>query len=111
MTRNDKPDDVVLIYTTAASLVEAERIGETLVAGGLAACVNILSGMRSIYRWKGAVERAEEAVMIVKTLRRQVPAAREAFRAAHSYETPAFLVIEVPDGDTDYLAWLRAEAG
>lgn len=111
MTRNSKPDDVVLIYTTAASLVEAERIGAALVADRLAACVNILPGMRSIYRWKEAVERAEEVVMIVKTLRRQVAAARQAFRAAHSYETPAFLVIEVPDGDADYLAWLRAEAG
>lgn len=110
MTRNDKPDDVVLVYTTAASLVEAETLGEMLVAGGLAACVNILPGMRSIYRWKGAVERADEVVMIVKTLRRQVPAARDAFRTAHSYQTPAFLVIEVPDGDADYLAWLRAGA-
>lgn len=111
MTRNSKPDDVVLIYTTAASLVEAERIGAALVADRLAACVNILPGMRSIYRWKGAVERAEEVVMIVKTLRRRVAAVQQAFRASHSYETPAFLLIEVPDGDADYLAWLRAETG
>lgn len=111
MTRNDRPDDVVLVYTTAASLVEAETIGEQLVASGLAACVNTLPAMRSIYRWKGVVERGEEVVMIVKTVRRKLPAAREAFREAHSYETPAFLVIEVPDGDGDYLAWLRAEAG
>ena len=109
MTRAETPDDVVLVYTTAASLVEAETIGADLVEHHLAACVNILPAMRSIYRWKGNVERAEEVVMIVKTIRRQVGPARARFREAHSYETPAFLVIDVPDGDADYLAWLRAQ--
>lgn len=109
MTPGTAPDDVVLVYTTAGTLVEAEAIGSLLVEGGHAACVNILPQMRSIYRWKGAVERADEAVMIVKTTRARLDAARAAFRAAHSYETPAFLVIEVPGGDADYLAWLRGE--
>jgi periplasmic divalent cation tolerance protein len=81
------------------------------VEARLAACDNILPGMRSIYRWKGGIERAGEVVMIVKTIRRQVEAARARFHEAHSYETPAFLVIDVPGGDADYLAWLRAEAG
>ncbi len=67
--------------------------------------------MRSIYRWKGSIERAGEVVMIVKTIRRQVEPARDHLRRMHSYETPAFLVIDVPEGDADYLAWLRAEAG
>jgi periplasmic divalent cation tolerance protein len=57
----------VLVYTTYPSLVEAEQAGRYLVENGLAACVNILPGMRSIYRWQGKVEHAEEAVMIVKT--------------------------------------------
>lgn len=96
-----------MIYTTAASLVEAEAIGEQLVGAGLAACVNILPGMMSIYRWKGAVERAHEAVMIVKTTRSLVERVRVTFREAHSYETPAFLVLNVADGDADYLNWLR----
>jgi len=109
MTRTEAPDDVVLVYTTAASLVEAETIGADLVERRLAACVNILPHMRSIYRWKGVVERADEVVMIVKTVRRLVEPARQRFREAHSYETPAFLVIEAPGGDADYLAWLRAE--
>lgn len=109
VTPREAPDDVVLVYTTAASLVEAETIGSALVERGLAACVNILPQMRSIYRWKGAVERADEAVMIVKTTRAMLEAARAAFRAAHSYETPAFLVIEVPEGDADYIAWMRGQ--
>lgn len=108
MTRTETPDDVLLVYTTAASLVEAETIGGGLVTRGLAACVNILPGMRSIYRWQGKLEQADEVVMIVKTTRGRLEAARAAFRAAHSYDTPAFLVIEVPEGDGDYLAWLRS---
>ncbi|MGU9980261.1 divalent-cation tolerance protein CutA [Phreatobacter sp. HK31-P] len=109
MTRAETPDDVVLVYTTAASLVEAETIGADLVERHLAACVNILPGMRSIYRWQGSVERADEVVMIVKTVRRLLEPARLRFREAHSYDTPAFLVIGVPDGDADYLAWLRGQ--
>ncbi|MBL8568249.1 MAG: divalent-cation tolerance protein CutA [Phreatobacter sp.] len=109
MTPGTAPDDVVLIYTTAGTLVEAEAIGALLVEGRHAACVNILPQMRSIYRWNGAVERSDEAVMIVKTTRAKLEPARIAFRAAHSYETPAFLVIEVPEGDADYLAWLRGQ--
>jgi periplasmic divalent cation tolerance protein len=108
VTRVETPDDVLLVYTTAASLVEAETIGDELVGHGLAACVNILGSMRSIYRWKGKVERAEEVVMIVKTTRARLEDARRVFREAHSYETPAFLVIDVPSGDADYVAWLRA---
>jgi periplasmic divalent cation tolerance protein len=109
MTPARTPDDIVLVYTTAASLVEAETIAEQLIGSGCAACVNILPGMISLYRWRGRVERSQEVVMIVKTLRRQVEAARRIYREAHSYETPAFLVIDVPEGDADYVAWLRGE--
>ncbi|WP_296576544.1 divalent-cation tolerance protein CutA [Phreatobacter sp.] len=109
MTRTEGPDDVVLVYTTAASLVEAETIGSDLVERRLAACVNILPAMRSVYRWQGRVERADEVVMIIKTVRALLEPARRHFRATHSYDTPAFLVIDVPGGDADYLAWLRAE--
>ena len=108
MARTETPDDVVLVYTTAASLVEAETIGAELVTHRLAACVNILPAMRAIYLWKGVVERADEVVMIIKTTRARLESARRTFREAHSYDTPAFLVIEVPEGDADYMAWLRA---
>ncbi|MBY0361982.1 MAG: divalent-cation tolerance protein CutA [Phreatobacter sp.] len=109
MTRTEAPDDVVLVYTTAPSLVEAETIGADLVERRLAACVNILPAMRSVYRWQGRVERADEVVMIIKTVRTLLEPARRHFRAAHSYDTPAFLVIDVPGGDADYLAWLRSQ--
>lgn len=109
MTRTEKPDDVVLVYTTAASLVEAETIAAELMEHRLIACANILPGMRSLYRWKGQVERAEEVVMILKTVRSRLAEAQARFREAHSYDTPAFLVVDVPEGDEAYLAWLRAE--
>lgn len=109
MTRTEKPDDVVLVYTTAASLVEAETIAEDLVERRLVACANILPGMRSVYRWKGRIERAEEVVMILKTVRSRLREAEARFREAHSYDTPAFVVVDVPEGSEPYLAWLRAE--
>jgi periplasmic divalent cation tolerance protein len=102
-------DEPVLVYTTYPSLVEAETAGRALVEAGLAACVNILPGMVSIYRWKGAVERADEVVMIVKTramLREKVAAA---VRERHSYETPAVLFLPTSGGDKDYVGWILAE--
>jgi periplasmic divalent cation tolerance protein len=92
-----------------ASLVEAERVGKALVERRLAACVNILPGMISHYRWQGAVERGEEAVMIVKTRASQSEAVRTAVKELHSYETPAILVIPIESVDEAYLRWLLAE--
>jgi periplasmic divalent cation tolerance protein len=104
-------DQVVLVYTTYPSVVEAETAGRRLVEDGLAACVNILPGMVSIYRWQGAVERAEEAVMIVKTRADLAERVRAAVRAGHRYELPAILFLTVTGGDPGYLDWIRAESG
>jgi len=99
---------IVLVYTTYPSIVEAERAGRVLVERQLAACVNILPGMISLYRWEGTVERGEEAVMIVKTRASLAEAVRVAVKDMHSYATPAILVIPVESVDSDYLGWLRA---
>ncbi len=72
-------------------------------------CVNILPGMISLYRWKGAVERGEEVVMIIKTRASLAEAVAERVREMHSYETPAILVIPIESVDAGYLAWLTAE--
>ncbi len=103
-------DEVVLVYTTYPSLVEAEAAGRGLVDAGLAACVNILPQMVSIYRWKGAVERADEVVMLVKTRASLAEQVGEALRRGHSYELPAILVLPVSGGDLEYLGWIRAES-
>lgn len=99
---------IVFVYTTYPSVVEAEKAGRGLVEQELAACVNILPGMVSIYRWQGAIERGEEAVMIIKTRATLAEAVRAMVKEMHSYETPAILVIPIESVDRDYLDWLTA---
>lgn len=99
----------ILVYTTYPSIVEAEQAGRTLIERRLCACVNILPGMISHYRWQGAVERADEVVMIIKTRASLAESVRTAVKEMHSYTTPAFLVIAVESVDPAYLDWLLAE--
>jgi periplasmic divalent cation tolerance protein len=99
----------VFVYTTYPSLVEAEEAGRAVVASGLAACVNILPGMISHYRWQGAVERAEEVVMIAKTRASLAERVRAAVKERHSYDTPAILVLPIESVDQTYFQWLLAE--
>jgi periplasmic divalent cation tolerance protein len=99
----------VFVYTTWPSIVEAEKAGRELVERQLAACVNILPGMISHYRWQGAIERAEEIVMIVKTRASLAEPVRAAVKEMHSYSTPAILVIAIESVDSAYLEWLLAE--
>jgi periplasmic divalent cation tolerance protein len=99
----------VFVYTTYPSLVEAERIGKALLERRLAACVNILPGMISHYRWQGAIERGEEVVMIVKTRASLAEGVRAAVKEMHSYTTPAILVLPIEGGEPGYLDWLMRE--
>lgn len=100
----------VLVYTTYPSLVEAETAGRLLVEKGLAACVNILPQMRSIYRWQGKVEQADEVVMIVKTREGQKDAVAAEVKRGHSYDTPAILFLPTNGGDAGYAQWIVAES-
>ena len=102
-------DQAALVYTTWPSVVEAEAAGAALVEAGLAACVNILPGVRSVYRWQGAVERATETVMIVKTRAVRAEAVAIAIKARHPYDTPAIVVVPVAGGEPGYLAWIASE--
>jgi periplasmic divalent cation tolerance protein len=99
----------VLVYTTWPSIVEAEKAGRAIVEKRLAACVNILPGMVSHYWWQGKIERAEEAVMLIKTRASLSTAAAVAVKAAHSYHTPAIMVLPVESVDPDYHAWIVRE--
>jgi periplasmic divalent cation tolerance protein len=99
----------VFVYTTYPSLVEAERAGRVLVERRLAACVNILPGMVSLYWWQGAIERGDEVVMIIKTRATLAEQVRAAVKEMHSYTTPAILVLPIEQVDPDYQAWLMAE--
>jgi periplasmic divalent cation tolerance protein len=99
----------VLVYTTWPSIVEAERAGRTIVERRLAACVNILPGMISLYWWEGKIERAEEVVMIIKTRANLAEAVRAAVKKSHSYTTPSIMVLPVEDIDSDYHRWIIGE--
>jgi periplasmic divalent cation tolerance protein len=102
-------DRAVFVYTTYPSIVEAEEAGRALVEQRLCACVNILPGMVSYYWWQGAVERGEEAVMIVKTRAELSERVASAIKEMHSYSVPAIIVIPLESVDQPYLEWLMAE--
>ena len=102
-------DEPIFVYTTYPSLVEAEKAGRALTEAGLAACVNILPNMVSIYRWQGKIERAEEVVMIVKTRASLKKRVADTVKANHSYETPAIVFLPVAGGDIDYCGWILDE--
>src|SRR5579864_6938891 len=97
--------DKRIVLTTAGSRDEARRIAEALVERKLAACVNIITKVVSIYRWKGKVEEAEEWMLLIKTASGFEPV-RDAILEMHSYELPECMSISIEDGSPDYLRWL-----
>ncbi len=98
--------DFQIVLSTCADREEAERIAQALVEQRLAACVNILPGVQSVYRWQGAVERAAEVLMLIKTSPAHLGKVQSTIAALHSYEVPEFLVLPISAGSEAYLAWL-----
>ncbi len=98
-----------MIYITAADREEARRIAETLVSERLAAGVNILDGVNSLYRWKGEIRDEREAVLIAKTTEALVPDLVERVKALHSYECPCIVSLPVAAGNPAFLEWVAAE--
>jgi periplasmic divalent cation tolerance protein len=101
--------DAISVYIVAADIAEAERIAEALVEDRIAACVNILGAVTSIYRWQGAVEKAEEVALIAKTRAELFDVLAARVKGLHSYDTPAIVAWPIVAGDIDYLNWIRAE--
>lgn len=99
----------LLVYTTFPDAETALRIGEELVRARLAACVNVLPGMRSVYAWKGAVEHGEEVVAILKSRERLADALGAALKRLHPYETPIILHLPAAGADPDTASWILAE--
>lgn len=98
--------DARLVLTTTGSRDEAERIARALVEERLAACVNIVPGLTSIYRWQGAVETAAETLLLIKTTAAHLERVEEALRRLHSYDVPEFLVLTPQFSSNPYLAWI-----
>ena len=92
--------------TTVVSLDEGRRMARALVERRLAACVNLVPNLTSVYRWQGAVEEAEEVLLVMKTTEDQLGALEAAVRELHSYEVPEFLALRVEAASQPYLEWL-----
>lgn len=99
--------DKRLVLTTAGSNDEARRIADALLERKLAACVNIVSKVISIYRWKGKVEEADEWLLWIKTTEAAFERVRDTIKELHSYELPECLCLAIEDGSVEYLKWLE----
>jgi periplasmic divalent cation tolerance protein len=98
--------EYVIVLTTLPADAESGTLGRTLVEERLAACVNLLAPMESVYRWEGQVERDTERQVIIKTSRERVAALWDRIRELHPYETPEFVVLSIQDGSDAYLRWI-----
>lgn len=101
--------DKIVVFNTCASAEESERLARTLIDGRLAACVTVISPVRSFYRWNGAVTDASEWLLVIKTSRALFDRLRAALESAHSYELPEILALPIVEGSTNYLSWLDSE--
>ena|SRR5260221_7417487 len=98
--------DKLLVLTTAGSESEARKIAGILVERRLAACVNIVPRVHSIYRWEGKVEESEEYLLLIKTVKSREEQVRAAIGELHSYELPECIAISIEGGSAEYLKWL-----
>ncbi len=96
----------ILVLLTAANGEEAARLAEMLVAEHLAACVQILPAIESIYHWQGKIERQAEVLLLVKTIRSKFSQLEQEVRALHSYDTPEIVSLDITAGSAPYLEWL-----
>ena len=103
--------EFVQVLTTVANREEAESIARALVEQRLAACVQILGPITSVYRWKGEVETAEEWQCLIKTRRGLYPEVERAIRLRHSYEVPEIIATPIVAGNDDYLKWIEENVG
>jgi periplasmic divalent cation tolerance protein len=101
--------DKIVVFNTCASADEAERLARRLVDERLAACVNVISPVRSFYRWKGNVEDSAEWLLVIKTSRALFALLRAVLESAHSYDLPEVIAIPVVDGSLNYLSWIDQE--
>ena len=97
------------VYMTAGSIEEAKSIGQILVVQNLAACVNLLENMTSIYKWEEKLEESQEVIMIAKTRKSLMPKLIEKVNSIHSYDCPCILELPVQGGNSDFLSWIESQ--
>jgi len=96
----------LVVFSTVAKAEDAERIARALVEQRLAACVNVVPGLVSLYRWKGELQRDEERLLVIKTRRERYAALQQALQSLHPYELPEIVALPVEAGSPAYLAWI-----
>lgn len=103
--------DKIVVLSTASSAAEAEAIARRLVEDRLAACVNVVTGVRSFYRWKGKIEKSPEWLLVIKSSRGCFEELRAALEKLHSYDVPEVIALPVVEGTKNYLHWMEGELG
>ena len=101
------PTDLQLVLCSVPNRETAEHIAETLVSEQLAACVNIIPGIVSVYRWKEAIEKDEELLLLIKTTRNRYESLEQRIQALHPYELPEIIAVPIQTGQTDYIQWIE----
>ncbi|MDZ7762632.1 MAG: divalent-cation tolerance protein CutA [Desulfovermiculus sp.] len=99
----------VLVYVTCRNMEEAERVGESLIQSRVAACVNIIDGMRSMFWWGGKVEQDQETVLLAKTQVGLVGGLTDKVKSVHSDDCPCVVAVPIIDGNPDFLHWIQNE--
>jgi periplasmic divalent cation tolerance protein len=105
---NGSADDAIVVFLTAASGEEAARLADLLVGANLAACVQILPEMESVYRWQGKIERQAEILLLAKTTLGKFVKLEAEVRGLHSYDTPEIIAVPIAAGSAPYVNWLKS---
>ncbi len=101
--------EFIVVYVTARDLAEGRKIVQHLLTQKLAACVNIVSGVESHYRWEGKLEQSSEVLLVIKARKAHFGKLAKAVKDVHSYSVPEIIALPIADGERKYLAWLRQE--
>ena len=107
MTGNTSSDDLIIVLSNTDSAESAARMARELVGKKLVACVNVVPGVRSFYRWKGEIAEDDEHLMVIKTRRSLFEQVRICMRELHPYELPEIIALSLQGGDSGYLEWVR----
>ena len=101
-------DDYIMVLTTCNSSETSSLIAETLISNKLAACVNIIKGVESVYQWQGKIEHDKEILLIIKTRESLFSHVKQTIQELHSYELPEIIAVPIKTGEKNYLNWIQS---